>query len=108
MTNEGSEGAVFAIVASATRRDVARKLARSLQDGGTPCRVVCIHLIRPFPAEALSRSLAGLESTALIPANDNTLDAALPMVSTVLPASCGSPLDDATRWSDAICEAFGI
>jgi ferredoxin len=86
VTSEGPEDASFAIVASAASRELATSLARLLAQGEVTCRVVSIHLIRPFPTETLSTALAGLTASVMIPAGDGELDGALPLVSTVLPA----------------------
>jgi ferredoxin len=85
LTIEGPADAEVAIVACAVSRAEAAELARSLDDDGVPCRVVAVHLVRPFPADALSRALAGLKTTALIPTDDGVMDGARPLVTTVLP-----------------------
>jgi len=76
ITIDGPEDAEVALVASGASRAAAQHLARALDGEGIRCRVICVHLVRPFPTAALSRTVEGMKRLLLIPAGDGFLEAA--------------------------------
>ncbi len=110
VTCDGSDDAEYALVASGAAKSAARRLARALELRGTPCRIVCIHLVRPFPASALGRAVAGMKGILLIPGNDNVLDA---IRRAVIDGAQTAPVvlhesPDANDAVAAACRAFGL
>jgi len=110
VTSDGPQDADQALVVSGTEQAAAQRLARALERQGLPCRVICVHLIRPFPASALGEAVAGVKNVLLIPGGDNLLEmkrravveAGSATAAVLLPAP-----DDADA-ADAARLAFGL
>jgi len=111
VTCDGAESAEYALVTSGAGKAAAQRLARALELSGLSCRVVCIHLARPFPASPLSSAVAGLKRVLLIPSRDNVLDEltrrSLADGGQTEPAVLLDPADDGSA-VDAARQAFGL
>ncbi|MEE8412175.1 MAG: ferredoxin [Acidobacteriota bacterium] len=110
ITCDGAEPAEYALVTSGAGKAAAQRLARALELSGVPCRIVCIHLARPFPASALSSAVAGLKRVLLIPSRDNVLEMtrrSLADGGQTEPAVLLDPADDDSA-VDAARQAFGF
>jgi ferredoxin len=75
MTIDGAEDSEFALVASAASRSSAQQLAHALDGDGIRCRIICAHLVRPFPTAELSVAVKGVKRVLLIPSGDEFLEA---------------------------------
>ncbi|MDH3785415.1 MAG: hypothetical protein OEV00_08830, partial [Acidobacteriota bacterium] len=75
VTCDGPQGAEYGLVTGGASRAATRRLALALEAGGLPCRVICIHLIRPFPVFALAEAVSGLAGVLLIPGVDHVVEA---------------------------------
>ncbi|NIM61755.1 MAG: hypothetical protein GTO30_08910, partial [Acidobacteria bacterium] len=75
VTVDGPEGAELGLVVSGVSNAAARRFARELESQGVGCRVVCIHLLRPFPAASFARAVADIPRLLFVPGDDGFLEA---------------------------------